>query len=534
MTFFFDIEMRFWDFGVSGLCRGDRATISLEFFWGHGRLRLRVLDVRSQMLAFQGFEGLTWHSPQAWCRVHKPHSNPETQDKNIPHSASAPLKFNKKPNALWENTRMFFLISPVSKKIGARKERVQNFEIGECKRSWAWSSMRGYFGGAETWETRPKKNCGKNSLEGFAEKSARNSLKICQTKLKNSAQIRSACRTSDPRFSALSFFVISGSGPGARCWLFLHSIRISDLAGLCALYQARVIARPDRNVWPLPKGPSRAVFSTESDSVVFYYSVVKILRAQHQRHSCFLLCHKVSEFSSPGVEISRRIPPRCRGPWSPWQPNIGLGLSWLLTPWWNSRMQRAMWWKRKWTVVVRAVVRNLLLYLYQKVHPNLCNLPHWLCNCLLFLQIGKDGCSTGRIMTLWCNLQGETRVQRQWQCSQPQRHQRQHPHSWMQRQQPQLWPKSQQTKQHRWCGCSQCFAPGWIYLGGSAGQCAATASQHKPGPLPSKSRKQRAREKQRQRQRPKQRPRQKAKMLSKPSQNQQANLWPHSHSLLKI
>ena len=28
----------------------------------------------------------------------------------------------------------------------------------------------------------------------------------------------------------------------------------------------------------LPKGPSRAVFSTGSDSVVFYYSVVKLLR----------------------------------------------------------------------------------------------------------------------------------------------------------------------------------------------------------------------------------------------------------------
>ena len=27
-----------------------------------------------------------------------------------------------------------------------------------------------------------------------------------------------------------------------------------------------------------PKGPSRAVFSTESDSVVFYYSVVNLLR----------------------------------------------------------------------------------------------------------------------------------------------------------------------------------------------------------------------------------------------------------------
>ena len=28
----------------------------------------------------------------------------------------------------------------------------------------------------------------------------------------------------------------------------------------------------------LPKGPSRAVFSTESDSVVFYYPVVNLLR----------------------------------------------------------------------------------------------------------------------------------------------------------------------------------------------------------------------------------------------------------------
>ena len=40
-----------------------------------------------------------------------------------------------------------------------------------------------------------------------------------------------------------------------------------------------VVSQPRRFVAQnAPKGPSRTVFSTESDSVVFYYSVVNLLR----------------------------------------------------------------------------------------------------------------------------------------------------------------------------------------------------------------------------------------------------------------
>ena len=50
----------FLSFGNENTARSFYDRSFLEPFWGHGRLRLRVMDVRTETLVFfQDFEGLT-------------------------------------------------------------------------------------------------------------------------------------------------------------------------------------------------------------------------------------------------------------------------------------------------------------------------------------------------------------------------------------------------------------------------------------------------------------------------------------------
>ena len=58
--------------------------------------------------------------------------------------------------------------------------------------------------------------------------------------------------------------------------------------------------------YPPPKGPSRTVFSTESDSVVFYYSIVNLLRivihySKYSKSVQNIVIHYI--FSSESVRV---------------------------------------------------------------------------------------------------------------------------------------------------------------------------------------------------------------------------------------
>ena len=90
-----------------------------------------------------------------------------------------------------------------------------------------------------------------------------------------------------------------------------------------------------------PKGPSRTVFSTESDSVVFYYSVVNLLRivihySKDSKSVQNIVIHYIFSSESVRVVNSLQIVNSlrvlflvCRGPLG---PPICIGvLSWLLS-----------------------------------------------------------------------------------------------------------------------------------------------------------------------------------------------------------